>query len=227
MKILIIEDEVKVASFIQRGLEEQGFIADLAYDGLIGKSIVLENRHDLIILDINIPGINGFDLCKSIKTNYPEKPILMLTALGTTDHKVQGFNCGADDYLVKPFDFRELLARIQALTKRYNYSKDLEPSLIIADLKLDMNTKKVYRTDKQISLTAKEFMLLEYFMRNQGKIISRTDIAEKVWKINFDTGTNVIDVYINFLRNKIDKGFSTKLIHTVVGMGYVMQVNDN
>lgn len=221
MKILIIEDEPKVASFLKQGLEEQGFDTDLVFDGQMGKQFALKNDYDLILLDIVIPYINGIDLCKQIKESKTQTPILMLTALGTTEDKLLGFEAGADDYLVKPFEFKELLARIKALTKRSNQVFEQNNKLKIADLVLDLDKKIAIRAGVSIELTAKEFGLLEYFIRNKGRVVSRIDIAEKVWDINFDTGTNVVDVYVNILRKKIDKNFSIKLIHTRIGMGYL------
>jgi DNA-binding response OmpR family regulator len=210
MKILVIEDEQKVAAFLKEGLEEQSYEVDLAYDSYTGEKLALSKEYDIILLDVIIPGLNGVELCKKLKENKPSIPILMLTALGTTDDKVAGFDSGADDYLVKPFEFKELLARIKALTKRTKIAEN--PNFIqVADLKLDLNKKLALRGGKSISLTAKEFALLEFFMRNRGKVISRSDIAEKVWDLNFDTGTNVVEVYVNILRKKIDRDFSAKL----------------
>jgi len=220
MKILIVEDEPKVASFIKQGLEEQGYETDVVFDGNMGKKFALRNHYDLILLDIIIPYVNGIELCKQIKEEKPSMPILMLTALGTTEDKVSGFDAGADDYLVKPFEFAELLARVKALTKRLSGITETTNKLKVADLELDLDLKMARRQTKSIDLTAKEFALLEYFMRNKGKVLSRADIAEKVWDITFDTGTNVVDVYVNILRKKIDKEFDQKLIHTRIGMGY-------
>jgi len=224
MKILIVEDEPKVASFIKKGLEEQSYLVDHAFDGTIGKSMALGASYDVIILDVNLPGINGFELCKIIRENHIITPVLMLTALGTTDDKLMGFDSGADDYLVKPFEFRELLARIKALYKRASSdSSQVSNVLRVADLELNLDQKIAVREGHKIDLTAKEFALLEYFIRNKGRVVSRVDIAEKVWEINFDTGTNVIDVYVNFLRKKVDRDFPKRLIHTVVGMGYILK----
>jgi len=223
IKILIVEDEQKVARFIKSGLEDHDYHVDVAFDGKIGLLFFQQTDYDLILLDVNIPEINGFDLCKRIRTVNQKIPILILTALGLTDHIVEGFESGADDYLVKPFEFRELLVRIKALLKR-TLNQDQGAKLLTAyDLVLDRDAKTVKRGNKQIELTAKEFLLLEYLLLNKGKVISRVDIAEKIWEINFDTGTNVIDVYVSFLRKKIDYGFESKLIHTVVGMGYTIR----
>ena len=221
MKILIVEDEPKVASFIQKGLEENSYEAEVVYDGLSGEKLAQMNKYDLFILDVVIPGISGLDLCKKLKKSFPDVPVLILTALGTTDDKITGFDAGADDYLVKPFEFRELLARIKVLLKKAWPPQDISSKIIIADLELDLDRKTAIRAGTQIDLTAKEFSLLEYFMRNPGRVLSRNDIAEKVWDVNFDFGTNVVDVYVNFLRKKIEKGFDKKLIHTRVGFGYI------
>jgi two-component system, OmpR family, copper resistance phosphate regulon response regulator CusR len=221
MKILIVEDEPKVASFIKKGLEENHYEAEIAYDGISAEKLAKLYRYNLFMLDVIIPGISGLDLCKKLKTLYPNVPVMMLTALGTTDDKVMGFDAGADDYLVKPFEFRELLARLKVLLKKAEQLSDFSNKLTVDDLELDLDKKIAHRAGQSIELTAKEFTLLEYFMRNAGKVLSRNDIAEKVWDINFDFGTNVVDVYINFLRKKIDKGFTHKLIHTKVGFGYV------
>lgn len=224
MRILVVEDEAKVAAFIKKGLEEQEFEVEVAFDGAIGKRLALHNIYDVIIMDVNMPQINGFELVKIIRQEGITTPILMLTAFGTTDDKITGFDAGADDYLVKPFEFRELLARIKSLHKRTGENTVHKgKKLVILDLELDLDEKSVKRAGKKIDLTAKEFALLEYFLRNKGKVISRVEIAEKVWDLKFDTGTNVIDVYINFLRKKIDKDFDKKLIHTMVGMGYIMK----
>lgn len=224
--ILIVEDEFKVAQFIKRGLEENDFDAEIAYDGFTGERMILSKEYDLIILDINLPMKNGFELCKVIRNTNAKVPVLMLTALSSTDDKLMGFDIGADDYMVKPFEFKELLARIKALLKRSKFTDSYKNVLKVADLVLDNNAKTVKRGSMIIELTAKEFSLLDYLMRNKGRVVSRVEIAEKIWDITFDTGTNIIDVYVNFLRKKIDKNFSPKLIHTVIGMGYVLKEND-
>jgi two-component system copper resistance phosphate regulon response regulator CusR len=221
MKILIVEDEPKVASFLKKGLEENNYEAEIAYDGLMAEKLVRSNQYDLFILDIIIPGINGLELCKRLKLTNSNIPVLMLTALGTTDDKIIGFEAGASDYLVKPFEFRELLARVKVLLKRPDQTQKITNTLVVGDIELDLERKVVRRENTYIDLTAKEFSLLEYFMRNSGRVLSRIDIAEKVWDIKFDFGTNVVDVYVNFLRKKIDKGFDKKMIHTRVGFGYV------
>lgn len=224
IKILLIEDEKKIADTLSKGLKELDYHVETAYDGKIGMRIFESGSFNMIITDINLPGINGYDLCKAIRSRNQHIPIIMLTALSATDDKIEGFDAGADDYLVKPFEFKELLARIRALLKRtMNQQLPAGNILTVADLELDVDSKEVTRAGKPISLTAKEFQLLEYFMRNRNRVVSRADIAERVWELDFDTKTNVIDVYVNFLRKKIDKDFDPKLIHTQVGMGYMMK----
>lgn len=223
MKILVIEDEQSVSSFIRKGLEEQGYEVTQAFDGTTGLRAVIQQKFDLVILDIILPGMNGLEVCKNLRERGETAvPILMLTALGATEDVVSGLDAGADDYLGKPFKFKELLARVRALTRRKNLSSATK-QLQVADLEMDLDSKMVSRGDKPIKLTAKEFNLLEYLIRNKGRVVSRVDILENVWEVNFDMGTNVIDVYVNYLRNKVDKNFSPKLIHTVVGMGYVLK----
>ncbi|MGN8072517.1 response regulator transcription factor [Mucilaginibacter sp. 22184] len=224
MHILVIEDEQRVAELIKKGLEEHGFQITLAYDGEMGKKLSLSKEFDLILMDIILPKINGIDLCKEIRSSRPDIPIIMLTALGTTDDKVEGFDAGANDYLVKPFDFRELHARIRALTNRVQHNNTFNQGFILrfADLEMNLQTKIVTRNNEVIDLTPKEFRLLEYMMKNARRVLSRTEIAEKVWD-TFDSGTNFIDVYINYLRKKIDKNFATKLIHTKPGMGFIFK----
>ncbi len=223
-KLLIIEDEKKIATTLKKGLTENGYHVDLAFDGVIGKRLFDSNDYDLIILDINLPGMNGFELCKAIRNSNQQIPIIMLTAMNTTEDKIEGFDTGTDDYMIKPFEFKELLVRIRALLKRtMNQQLPTGNILKVADLEMNLDTKEVIRAEQPITLTAKEFQLLEYFMRNRNRVLSRADIAERVWEIDFDTQTNVIDVYVNYLRNKIDKKFDTRLIHTQVGMGYIMK----
>ncbi|CCH03625.1 Transcriptional regulatory protein cusR (plasmid) [Fibrella aestuarina BUZ 2] len=222
MKLLLVEDEAKLNTFIDRGLTEEGHRVDTAYDGQIGLSMALDGDYDVVILDVNLPILNGFQVCQRLRVEKPNVPVLMLTALGSMTHKKEGYGAGADDYLVKPFEFDELLLRVQALYKRYR-EVGAHRVLQVADLELNVGTKQVQRAGQLISLTAREYALLEYLMLNKGRIVSRVDIAEKVWELNFDTNTNVIDVYVNYLRRKVDKGFEQKLIHTVVGMGYVMK----
>jgi len=224
MNILITEDDQRIAELIQRGLEEQGFATALAYDGLSGKKLALQNNYDLIITDIILPKMDGLDLCKQIRENKPDTPIIMLTALGTTDDKVEGFDAGADDYLVKPFEMRELLVRIRALLKRHNKTPNNSGNILkYSELEMNLHTKIVKRNGQEISLTPKEFNLLEYMLQNPERVLSRVEIAEKVWDTHFDTGTNFIDVYINYLRKKIEKDFDKKLIHTKSGMGFILK----
>ncbi|PQL95400.1 response regulator transcription factor [Apibacter adventoris] len=222
MNILLVEDDLRVSELIKRGLDEQGFNTTQAYDGLTGKKLILTQEFNLLITDIILPKINGLDLCKEIRNLKPELPILMLTALGTTDDKIEGFDAGADDYLVKPFEMRELVARIKAILKRSLKNKS-EIILRFSDLEMNLKTKIVKRNNKELSLTLKEFKLLEFLLQNQGRVISRKEIAEKVWNTHFDTGTNFIDVYINYLRKKVDKEFDNKLIHTKSGMGFILK----
>jgi two-component system copper resistance phosphate regulon response regulator CusR len=224
IKILVVEDEPKVAAFIKEGLEEEQYEVTTVFDGHFGLKIASEQKFDVILIDLMLPYANGLEICKKLRELQIQTPILMLTALGSTDDKVKGLDAGADDYLVKPFDFKELLARIRVLYKRTNNQNFESAILSIADLSLNTETKIVTRNEVTIDLTAKEFLLLEYFLKNKSRVISRKEIAEKVWGLNFDTGTNVIDVYINFLRKKIDKDFSLKLIHTIIGMGYTIRV---
>jgi len=225
MRILIIEDEPKVASFIKRGLEENNHLATIITDGQAGIEEANTQPYDLIILDVNLPVMSGIQVCRTIRETN-DVPILMLTALGTLENKVEGLDAGADDYLLKPFEFKELLARIRALSRRPRISVLQKDVYRIADLEVDLNAKSVKRSQERIDLTAKEFFLLEYFIKNQGKVLSRTDIGENVWNLSFDTGTNIIDVYVNYLRRKVDKDYTPKLIHTVKGLGYVMKVEE-
>lgn len=224
MNILLIEDDERIASLVKRGLEENGYEVTLAYDGLMGKKLALQYDYDLVITDIILPKLNGLELCKDLRAIKPEILIIMLTALGTTDEKVEGFDAGANDYLVKPFDFRELHVRIRALINRPNRTTQNHGFLIkYANLEMNNQTKIVSRSGTNINLTPKEFKLLEYMMQNCERILSRTEIAEKVWETHFDTGTNFIDVYINYLRKKIDRDFEPKLIHTKSGMGFIFK----
>lgn len=225
MKILLIEDEPKVAAFIKKGLEEEQHQVEVAYDGEIGHKAIMQHDYDVIIMDVMLPYMNGLQLSKSIRDQGIRTPVLMLTALNTTPDIVDGLNAGADDYLAKPFHFSELLARTNALHRRTADFKAATSKLHFLDLTLDLNTKTASRENKEIILTAKEYALLELFMKNCNKVLSRAYIAQTVWGLDFDSGTNTIDVYINYLRNKIEKGFSgDRLIHTVVGMGYVMKM---
>ncbi len=221
MRILVIEDERKVARFIKKGLEEEGYAVDLAFDGEEGLAMLLDQVHDLILLDIALPKIDGLQVLKKIREKKVRTPVLLLTVRATIEDKVLGLDSGADDYLTKPFAFQELLARIRALLRRKGEAGD--PLLRVEDLVLDPARRLVTRGDEKIDLTSKEFALLEYLMRNAGRVVSRAMISEHVWNYDFDTETNVIDVYINYLRRKIDSGREKKLIHTVRGSGYVLR----
>lgn len=223
-KILLIEDELNVASFVKKGLDEEGYEVTVSHDGESGLAMLSCNKFDLLILDVILPKMTGLEVCEKIRDGkHRQLPILMLSALSTTESVVDGLDRGADDYLVKPFKFSELLARIRTLSRRKELFKDSEQILSIADMKLDLNAKTVYRASSEIMLTPTEYRLLVYFMKNQKKVLSRVDLLENVWDIDFDMGTNVVDVYVNYLRNKIDKAFDQKLIRTVFGMGYVMK----
>jgi DNA-binding response OmpR family regulator len=225
-RILLVEDEKKLADTIHSGLEEHDYDVTIAYNGKEGKELFFNHSFDLIILDINLPYINGYELCKMIREKNQVIPIVLLTALNFTENKVEGFDLGADDYISKPFEFKELLARIKALLRRAEISKyafEDVPVLTVANLELDLNRKEARRDGQKITLTAKEFQLLEYLIRNKDKVVSREDISKNVWETDFDPQTNVIDVYVNFLRKKLDKGFTPKLIHTHVGMGYILK----
>jgi DNA-binding response OmpR family regulator len=222
MKILVVEDELNLASFLKRGLEEQGHEVEMALDAKTSKVLVATEKFDLMVLDVMLPDGNGISLCKDFKFLHPNLPILLLTSLGSTSDKVTGLDAGADDYLVKPFQFSELLARIRVIERRGAAAQ--KPIIYkVLDLTLDTSAKSVSRAGQPISLTAREFKLLQVFLENKNKVLSRLEIAEKVWDINFDTGTNVVDVYVNYLRNKIDKNHKVRLIQTVVGMGYVLR----
>jgi DNA-binding response OmpR family regulator len=221
--ILIVEDEKKIADSLRQGLRENGFETEVAYDGVIGLKLFKSRPFELVILDINLPGLNGFELCKSIRNINPQVPVMVLTAMNTVEDKIEGFDAGADDYIIKPFDFRELLVRLRALLKRLHTTVATGTLLQAGDLVMNLDSKQVNRNGQSISLTAKEFQLLEYLLRNKNRVVSRADIALQVWDIDFDTRTNIIDVYVNYLRKKIDRGFDELLIHTQVGMGYVLK----
>jgi len=223
--LLIVEDEKRLAEIIRKQLQDSGFKADIANDGYVGKRMAEQTDYDLIILDINLPLLNGYDLCKEIRKTKRQIPIIMLTAFGTPDNKLAGFDAGADDYVLKPFDFRELLARIKVFLKRSDVYP-LHSELQIADLILDPETKTVTRAGEKIELTSREYALMETFLKNKGKLLSREFIFEKVWGLDFETGTNIIDVYINYLRKKIDTGFKPKLIHTKFGFGFYCSENE-
>jgi len=221
MRILVVEDEKKVAQFIKQGLEEERYAADVAHDGEKALQMAESESYDLIILDVMLPRLSGLEVIRALRTRKIPTPTLMLTAKTTTEDKVAGLDSGADDYLTKPFAFAELLARVRSLLRRGAQEKSTV--LSIADLELDTVSHKAKRDSRMIDLTAKEYALLEYFLRNKERVLSRTVISEHIWDYNFDTGTNIIDVYVNHLRNKIDGGADTKLIHTVRGVGYVMK----
>jgi two-component system, OmpR family, copper resistance phosphate regulon response regulator CusR len=226
IKILLVEDERKIAESLRKGLTEQHYEVHTAYDGAAGKKLFSANTYDLAILDINLPLINGYELARHIRAYNEQILVIMLTAMNTTEDKIEGFDAGADDYIVKPFDFQELLVRIRALLKRLHQQPGPGMNILkVGDLIMNLDSKEVSREGRAIPLTAKEFQLLEYLIRNKNKVVSRIDIAMNVWDIDFDTKTNVIDVYVNFLRKKIEKDFSSKLIYTQVGMGYVLKEN--
>ena len=220
IRILIVEDEQRLADILKKQLEESGFTAEIANDGYIGKQLTEKNSYNLIILDINLPLINGYDLCREIRKTNRNIPIIMLTAFGTAENKISGFDIGADDYVVKPFDFRELLARINVFLRRTDPEITDSEKIVLADLEMDLKTKNVTRSGKKIDLTAKESLLLETFLKNRHKLLTRDFIIEKVWGIDFDPSTNIIDVYVNYLRKKIDRDFEPKLIHTKFGFGF-------
>jgi DNA-binding response OmpR family regulator len=223
MKILLVEDEAKTLQLIKQGLEQHNIEVDIAYDGLMGLTLAQRNPYDLLITDIILPEINGLNLCRKLRESGFETPILLLTALSTTADIVTGLDAGADDYLGKPFEFSELMARVRALTRRNKALAAPSNVLRVSDLELNQDTKQVKRAGREILLTAKEFNLLELLMRHPGRVISKVELAEKIWDVTFDTGTNVIEVYVNFLRKKVDKDFDRKLIHTQIGMGYVIK----
>ncbi|MGN6440150.1 MAG: response regulator transcription factor [Agriterribacter sp.] len=223
MNILLVEDEPTVISLIQRGLAEQNISVSVALDGSTGLQMATNHNFDLVLLDIMLPGLNGIEVCKALRKENINTPILMLTALGSTENVVTGLDSGADDYLAKPFKLSELYARIRALGRRRSTLIKEESILEIGGLRLNTLNKNASRDDKPITLTATEYKLLEYFMKNANRVLSRMEILEHVWDINFNMGTNVVDVYVNYLRKKIDKDFETKMIHTLVGMGYMLK----
>ncbi|MPZ45746.1 MAG: response regulator [Betaproteobacteria bacterium] len=221
MKVLLIEDEVRAADYVRKGLSENGYVVDVAHDGTTGLHKAVEGDHDMVILDAMLPGLDGFAVLSALRS-AKDVPVLMLTACGRTHDKVRGFDLGADDYLVKPFQFPELLARMRALLKRGGQALRSD-SLRVADLELDPVRHQAVRADRSIGLTAREFALLQLFMRRNGEVLSRTEIASLVWDINFDSDTNVVDVAVARLRAKVDEPFGEKLIHTVRGVGYVLE----
>jgi two-component system copper resistance phosphate regulon response regulator CusR len=221
MKILLVEDDPKISAFVKIGLESSECVVDIAYDGTMGEKLALSRKYDVMILDVVIPGISGFELCKRIRNNNISTPVIILTSLDSVEDKLTGFDSGADDYLLKPFSFQELLARIKALNRR-NREAIVSPVLKVLDLELDTITKKVRRNDKEIKLTATEYKILELLLSNKGKVFDRILIAEKIWGFSFSSETNVIDVHINSLRKKMDKDFTNKLIQTKKGFGYML-----
>lgn len=227
-KVLLVEDEAHVVSFIKKGLLEEGFEITVGLDGNMGLQLYNSGKYDIIILDIMMPGMNGLELCKEIRKQDDKVPILFLTALGTSENVVVGLEAGGDDYLVKPFKFIELTARIKTLLRRIDnigINEETLPDEIFrfADLEINDKTKTVKRDDRELSLTSTEYRLLLFFIKNRNRVLSRADILEEVWGVNFDMGTNVVDVYVNYLRKKIDRETDSKLIHTVIGMGYVLK----
>lgn len=225
-RILVVEDERKIADALKMGLTEDGYDVETAYNGNIAWKLLQEDNYDLVVLDINLPGVNGYELCKRIRRKDTQVPVIMLTALSALNDKIEGYDAGADDYIIKPFEFRELQMKVRVLMKRASRQNlPVETILKAADLEMNLDSKEVKRGNTMINLTAKEFELLEYLLRNKNRVVSRSDIAVNVWDIDFDTNTNVIDVYINYVRNKIDKKFEPKLIHTQVGMGYILKDN--
>lgn len=221
--ILLVEDDRRIAQNISRGLTDEGYTTQVAYDGLDGREKIRTNEFDLVILDVNLPGLNGYDLCRELRLQNPHLPVLMLTALGEIEDKVTGLGAGADDYLVKPFDFRELLARVAACLRRVELRPDPDDIIQVANLTLNRTTRQVGRDGTIIDLTTKEFVLLDYLMQHAGRAISRLELTEHVWNMPFDTGTNVVEVYVNYLRKKVDRDFSPKLIHTRSGYGYILK----
>lgn len=225
MNILIVEDERKTANTLKKGLTESGYEVDVVYDGAAGLAQLGDKEYQLIISDIVMPKVSGLDLCKRVRAVQPNVPILLLTALDSKDDLVTGFDAGADDYLTKPFDFRELLVRVRGLLKRYNMVGEVADVLRFADLEINVKSKEVKRAGLVVALTALEFKLLEYFMRKPNTVINRMELARNIWNLDFETGTNIVEVYINYLRNKVDKPFGKKLIHNLHGMGYILKEN--
>lgn len=223
MRVLVVEDQSKMAQFLKRGLNEVGYAVDLAETGASAECLSAENEYDLIILDVMLPDQSGIDTARHLRRDGFEGPLLMVTALSTTKDKVHGLDAGADDYLTKPYSFDELLARVRALLRRKGGGSQLSSNLKYSDLELDLLARRARRNGQEITLTAKEFALLEYLMRNPERPLGRVSIAEHVWDVHFDSESNVIDVYINLLRKKVDAPFAKKLIHTVVGVGYVLR----
>ena len=223
MKVLLIEDEPKMNRSLKKGLEEHLIDVDTALDGHTGRLLAESNDYSVIISDVVMPEMNGIDLLRAIRENGNQTPVILLTALGQTDDKVSGFEAGADDYLTKPFEFRELIMRIRALARRTVEKSAPQQVLRFADLEMNLSTKEFFRDSQRIQLTPKEFALMEFLMRNPGRVIPKTEISEQVWNLHFDTGTNFVEVYVNFLRKKIEKGFAKKLIHTQFKIGYILR----
>ncbi len=223
MRILLIEDELKAIESLKKGFQEHDIMVDVANEGMLGFNLAKMKKYDVIVSDVIMPGMDGFHVVKNLRASGINTPVILLTALGGTDNTIEGLNLGADDYMQKPFEFNELLARVRALSRRGVRSVEIPSTLVFGDIKMDMDTKEVFRQDTKIDLTPKEFALLAYFITNQGRVISKSEIAIKVWDIDFDTNTNVIEVYINYLRNKIDRPFDKKVIHTVFGSGYILK----
>ncbi len=223
MRVLLIEDEEKAVKSISQGLQEHQIEVDFATDAETGYQLAETREYDVIVSDIIVPGMNGLDFTRKLRNIGVKTPILMLTALSSTDDKVIGLEAGADDYMTKPFEFKELIARIKALSRRNKEANPVKMTLSFGGIEMNLTSREIYRDNIKIELTPKEFALMEYFIRNQGRAISKAEIAEKVWDINFETTSNVVEVYVNYLRNKIDKPFESKRIHTVFGQGYILK----
>jgi two-component system copper resistance phosphate regulon response regulator CusR len=224
IKILVVEDEKKIADTLKLGLTEQGFSTEVAYDGKIGYLLFQSEKFDIVILDINLPEMNGYELCKAIRRQNQHMAVIMLTAMSSIENKIEGYDAGADDYIIKPFEFRELLLKIKVLLKRTAYQPEPVGSVLKAsDLEMNLDTKEVFRAGRKINLTLKEFQVLEYLMRNKNRMVSRADLSLNVWEADFNSNTNVIDVYISYVRSKVDKDFDHRLIQTHIGMGYILK----
>lgn len=226
MRILIVEDEKRVSQFLKKGFQEESFAVDVAGDGIKGRALACAGEYDAIILDVMLPGKNGLEVLKEIRQANLATPILMLSARAEVEDRVEGLNLGADDYLPKPFSFSEVLARVRSLVRRQSKGEDRSSLLTLADLRMDLLSRAVTRSGKTVALTQKEFQLLEYLLRNKGRVLSRVILTEHIWDMNFDSETNIVDVVVNRLRRKLDDEFSVKLIHTVRGVGYVMKEED-
>ncbi|MEZ0484928.1 response regulator transcription factor [Fibrella aquatica] len=224
MNVLVVEDDAELNQFIQKGLQSEGISVAAAYDGVIGRALISERQFDVVVLDVNMPGMNGYDLCRYVKQNWPAIPVILLTALGSLDNKVLGFESGADDYLTKPFAFKELVFRLKALARRHPSRAPLPKRLELLDLAVDTESHQVWRAGERVTLTAREYALLEYLLVKQGKVVSRIELLENVWDVHFNTNTNVVDVYINYLRRKVDH-VEPKLLQTVFGVGYMLRAD--